>query len=176
MRTGAEFSPDERYRYRLMRRWREAGPRALFVMLNPSTATAEKDDPTINRCVGFADALGCGRLDVANVYALRSTEPDLLLVEPEPIGRDNDSRILSAALQADWVICAWGCHVSVEGPTGSPHGGRGDKVATMLLDAGIKLHALRETQKGFPSHPLFLPGHLRPVPFHPTRRLDLHGR
>lgn len=167
----ATFSPDQRYRYSLSRRWKE-GPRALFVMLNPSTADADNPDPTITRCLGFADAIGCGRLDVANLFAFRSTDPDQLIGRWAAIGPRNDGEILALAKEADWVICAWGCHVSVEGPTGSPHGGRGDAVATMLLDAGIKLHALRLTQKGFPAHPLFLPGALRPQSFHPRFR---HG-
>jgi hypothetical protein len=43
-----------KYRYWLERRWLNArydAPMVVWCMLNPSTADAETDDPTIRRCV-----------------------------------------------------------------------------------------------------------------------------
>lgn len=74
----AAISPDGAYRYSLHREWRrsEDQPRwVTFVMLNPSTADAVQDDPTIRRCIAFARALGGTGLAVANLYAFRATSP-----------------------------------------------------------------------------------------------------
>src|ERR1700733_11688299 len=90
IRSYADISSCGKYRYLLEREWRgthnpknwewmgfkdgvgeEVGqPKsALFVMLNPSTADAEKDDATIRRCVGFAKSWNYERLAVVNLYA-----------------------------------------------------------------------------------------------------------
>jgi hypothetical protein len=77
------------YRYELTR-----GPLnrpAVFVMLNPSTADASIDDPTIRRCRGFARAWGCGGLVVVNAFALRATNPAALRTHPDPVGPYNDA-------------------------------------------------------------------------------------
>ena len=71
----AELSPDGVYRYKLSRIWAPDIPPALFIMLNPSTADANQDDPTIRRCIAFAKRLGHGGLLVGNLFALRSTNP-----------------------------------------------------------------------------------------------------
>ncbi|TMF61888.1 MAG: DUF1643 domain-containing protein, partial [Chloroflexi bacterium] len=68
---GATFSADRRYRYRLWRRWDGARPVVAFVMLNPSTADARRDDPTIRRCIGFAKSWGFGGVEVVNLFAYR---------------------------------------------------------------------------------------------------------
>ena len=76
----AVYSPCERYRYLLTRVWDGAGPRALFVMLNPSTATEFQNDPTVERCERRARALGFGAFRVANIFAFRATDPRLSLI------------------------------------------------------------------------------------------------
>lgn len=47
----------------------------MFIMLTPSTADADTDDPTIRRCIGFAKSSGFGGLYVGNLFAYRSTQP-----------------------------------------------------------------------------------------------------
>ena len=76
------------YRYSLTRKWSDA-PLLSFVMLNPSTADAKEDDPTIRRCIGFARREGAGGLIVANLYALRSSSPEALWAARDPIGPQN---------------------------------------------------------------------------------------
>ena len=109
IQSTAEISRDGVYRYRLTRRW-ETDDRASmlrWIMLNPSTADASLDDPTIRRCMGFARAWGYGGIVVHNLYALRATDPRQLRDHPDPVGPVNDSYI------AGWrvpTICAWGAH------------------------------------------------------------------
>src|SRR3954470_11499675 len=84
----AAFSSCMTWRYRLTRYW---GPGSMlpFVMLNPSTADDEVDDPTIRRCMGFARREGLGGIVVANLYALRATYPKSLALHPDPDGPGN---------------------------------------------------------------------------------------
>ncbi|MFD3920195.1 DUF1643 domain-containing protein [Streptomyces sp. NPDC058595] len=84
-----------RYRYRLTRTW-GPGPAAVMVMLNPSTADGTQDDPTVRRCVTFADAWGCGGLIVVNLYAWRATKRAELKLAPDPVGPDNDAHLRTA--------------------------------------------------------------------------------
>ena len=67
----AQLSDCQKYRYALWRRWGE-GSQVVFVMLNPATADAAKDDPTIRRCIGFARAWEFGSLAVGNLFAFRT--------------------------------------------------------------------------------------------------------
>jgi hypothetical protein len=106
---GAEFSPDEIYRYTLTRQW-DDGPCVCFLMFNPSIATAIVSDPTIRRCVGFAERWGYGRMLVLNLYAVRSTDPKQVgRMGDAAIGPMNDYWILEAVKESREIICAWGC-------------------------------------------------------------------
>jgi hypothetical protein len=129
-----------------------------FVMLNPSTADAMNDDPTIRRCIGYARTLGCARLEVVNLFAYRSTSPDVLyaLGRMQAIGPDNDRHILEACKGARLVLCAWGNH--------GTNFGRANEVLLMLRANGAKPMALKINRKsGQPAHPLYLKGDARPM-------------
>src|SRR5262245_25448198 len=112
--SGARFGAGGRYRYLLWRAWDDRGPRMLFVMLNPSSADDGRDDPTIRRCVRFARRHGCGSLAVANLFALRATDPRTLLARwrqgGDVVGPRNDQAIVRAAEVADVIVLAWGRH------------------------------------------------------------------
>ncbi len=97
----------QKYRYWLER---DKGSNPLvFVMLNPSTADAELDDPTIRRCRRFAADNGYTGIVVVNLYAYRATKPKDLFSADDPIGQENDNYISTAALIND-VCCAWGAN------------------------------------------------------------------
>jgi hypothetical protein len=83
---GCVLSPDGLYRYLLWRTWNPKANTMVWLMLNPSTADAMNDDPTIRRCIGFAQREGCGSIQVLNLYALRATKPKHLFDHPDPEG------------------------------------------------------------------------------------------
>lgn len=145
--TGAEFSPCREYRYRLWRIWDDRKPHALFVMLNPSTADERTNDPTVERCERRARAMGFGGLRVANLFALRSTDPSALYNHADPVGPKNDKAIMRSAEVAGIVICAWGGH--------GMHMGRGEAVLAMLRGVCAP-HYLHLNRDGTPKHPLYV--------------------
>jgi hypothetical protein len=153
--ASATFSNDRVYRYVLTRTWDVVLPSVNFLMLNPSTADAFQLDPTNRRCVGFAQAWGYGSMVTTNIFAFRSTDPAGLRTTADAVGPENDDAILSAAMNADLVIAAWGTHGELQG--------RGTAVREMLVGAGIALHALRLTKAGHPGHPLYVAGDTLPT-------------
>lgn len=152
---GATFSSCGRYRYTLTRRWATGKLYACFVMLNPSTADASENDPTVRRCIDYATRWGYGGLVVVNIFAWRSTDPDALEGVDDPVGPENDAAILDAAKGADMVIAAWGV-ASKLAPARS-------RVVLDLFDArGVVPLALAYTKAGHPRHPLYLRADLIP--------------
>jgi hypothetical protein len=143
------------YRYLLQRFWDAHLESLNFVMLNPSTADASLDDPTIRRCLGFARTLGFGSLEVTNLFGLRSTDPKALRGHADPIGPENDEQIVSSATVCQLTICAWGAHGS--------YLNRANRVLDLLRKAGIAPHVLAVTKDGQPKHPLYLKADLQPV-------------
>lgn len=144
----AEYSPCETWRYSLTRVWDPAGPRALFVMLNPSTATEVQNDPTVERCERRARALGYGAFRVCNIFAYRATDPRVMRAAADPIGPLNDAAILAGADWAERIVCAWGTH--------GAHQGRGPAVERLLRATGKPLWHLGLSQAGHPKHPLYI--------------------
>jgi hypothetical protein len=151
--------PDGRgYRYDLLRIWVDREPRLVnFVMLNPSTADASADDPTIRRCLAYARRWGHDGLVVTNLFALRSTDPKELIRDPEPIGPENDTYLTRWATEADLVVCGWGSHAMAIR--------RGAVVLALLRSAGVQPQALKFTGSGQPGHPLYLRSDALPIPF-----------
>jgi hypothetical protein len=152
VKKSAYITPDGRYRYCLMRRWGDidGSPYVLWVMLNPSTADAEIDDPTITRCIKRTSDLGYDAMAVVNLYGLRATNPDELWRTNDPIGGDNDLAISMLAAHAGMIICAWGSNAKP---------GRAEEIIDELLLSARKtdkIHALKLTKNGVPMHPLYI--------------------
>lgn len=152
-RSEAVYSDCGAYRYRLTRRWgTDAGPDAdvvvAWVMLNPSTASEARNDPTIERCERRARATGFAGFSVVNLFAHRATRPRDLIAAPAPIGPDNDAILRAVCADAAQVICGWGVH--------GAHQGRGAQVAAMLRAQGVALWHLGLTNAGAPRHPLYV--------------------
>lgn len=149
----AWFSDDRTHRYRLGHTWSEEGARDVWIMLNPSTADALTDDPTIRRCKGFSKRWGAGGLVVVNLFSLRATDPAALSKHPDPTGGAEHARVLSdvctrIAAEGGHVIAAWGAHPLAEYRS----------YAVRQLLAGVPLQALGLTKAGAPRHPLYVRG------------------
>lgn len=145
----AVVSGDGRYRYRLSRTWGTEVP-MVFIMLNPSTADAEQDDPTIRRCIGFAKREGCEGIVVVNLFAYRAANPKSLWQQPftERVGPDNDDHIAwafrHASIHGSPIVAAWGSH-----PQASTQ-------AVRIAQRGVRLQCLGRTKDGDPRHPLYV--------------------
>lgn len=139
------------YRYTLSRPRQELisqGPPAVFVMLNPSTADANQDDPTIRRCRGFARDWGCAGIVVVNLFALRATDPAEIPDHPDPEGPDNDRWLRHIAAQYEDLVVAWGANAPEQ---------RVEQVRSILTEHNANLWCLGTTQSGAPRHPLYVP-------------------
>lgn len=149
VRADATISSCGTYRYRLTRDWAETGRgHALWVMLNPSTADADSDDQTLRTCQGFAQRWGYDGITVANLFALRSTDPKALYNHPDPVGPGNDETLglLFDDPKISLVMVAWGEH--------GAYLNRGLLVGRLAESARRTLHVLGLTKAGRPVHPL----------------------
>lgn len=145
----AIFSEDDRYRYTLRRRWEGDKESVLFMMLNPSTADAMEDDPTIRRCIGFAKHWGFGGLIVWNLYALRATNPNELLAAADPVGPENDVYLPSLLAASGYVVAAWGVNPNLACSD------RDESALCRLID--VDVYCLGRWGNGQPRHPLYVP-------------------
>lgn len=148
----ASFSRCMTYRYSLTRRW-SVGSTLLVVGLNPSTADAQIDDPTVRRCVGFAKSWGFSNLIMANLFAYRSTDPTLLAEVDDPVGPMNDRSLKKLVELTDLLLVAWGTRGEMLG--------RDEQVLSWLP----RPYCLGTTTAGFPRHPLYVRGDAKPVLF-----------
>ncbi|WP_419827677.1 DUF1643 domain-containing protein [Sphingomonas sp.] len=162
----ASFSDCEAYRYLLTWRW-SPSPLLVAWMLNPSTATHERLDPTISGLVSRARAWGQGGVRVINLFAFRATQPADMRRVIDPIGPDNDAVTLGvltrAARNGEPVICAWGNH--------GQHLARDRAAVALASRAGADLRALAVNGNGSPKHPLYIPHCVTPQPWMPEARL-----
>jgi hypothetical protein len=147
----AEITDCGKYRYVLWRTWDKSRPWVLFVCLNPSTADGQVDDPTVGKCVRFAESWGFGGVRLANLFALRSSTPKRLIEVADPVGPENDCWLRKLGREAGLVVAAWGNHGKLQG--------RSNHVVS-LID---QWHCISVNKTEEPAHPLFLSGVLKPI-------------
>ena len=152
----AVISDDQRYRYTLYRDWREdpfEPCRILnFVMLNPSTADATQEDPTIRKCIGFAKLGDFNAIRVVNLFAYRATDPKRLREEYEDekniVGPLNDAYVRELPPE-ETVVAAWGATFMKESWIRS-------RIRETIALLNRKLYCLGKTKDGHPKHPVML--------------------
>ena len=139
----ATFSDCRKYRYTLSRTWNGKKKTILFIGLNPSTANEKIDDPTIRRCINYAQNWGYGSLLMVNLFAYRATMPSELKNVKNPIGNDNDLHIIELSKKADIAVADWGNEGSLLSR---------DKEVKKILP---NLMCLKINKSGQPAHPLY---------------------
>ena len=153
VRGQAGFSRCGRYRYWLRRSWDSSLPQCAFIGLNPSTADATTDDPTLRRCIDFAQRWGSGSLLMVNLFSLRATDPRELVGVDDPFGPRTNLWLRRAKRESQLMIAAWG--------NGGALHHRHKTVWLLLGD----MQCLGVTATGMPKHPLYCPKATQPVPF-----------
>lgn len=142
----AVISPCGVYRYRLTRVWDTGLTRLLWVMLNPSTADATSDDPTIRRVTAFTKRFGYGGFDVVNLYSYRATNPRDLATASDRFGPDHKHHRAMALTDCSGIVVAWGSSAFV-------------KQAPRLFWCRLpNVKCLGTTKTGHPRHPLYVKG------------------
>lgn len=157
--SGADISSCGTYRYILWRKWDDGAQSLPFIMLNPSTADASEDDPTIRRCIGFAKREGYGGIIVANVFAFRATSPEDMKAADDPVGPQNDDYLRELAelsvIYNKPIVCAWGAH----------GGEQAQHVMRLLSNHNARCVALGLTASGQPRHPLYMKADAPFIPY-----------
>ncbi len=151
---------DGTWRPLLTRDWSD-GPQVAFIMLNPSIADATRPDPTLTRCIGFAQSWGMGGLRVANLWSMVQSDPTQLWRAwaadyRDAVGPDNDAAILRAVDGAACVVVAWGAFCKCPARLLPAAATRARRVAHLLRTAGVTPMCLGTTSAGWPRHPLYL--------------------
>jgi hypothetical protein len=138
-----------KYRYLLWRTWDHASPRLLWVLLNPSIADGQTDDPTVRRCMRFSQDWRYGGLEIVNLFALRTPYPQALRRAADPVGSENDRYVAAAMTRAGDIVVAWGEYGTYQ---------RRDRVVLGLLShhAAQPPLCFGSTRNGSPRHPLYL--------------------
>jgi hypothetical protein len=137
------------YRYELRRVWDGRLPLLVVCMLNPSTADADRDDPTIRTLIHFAKLWGYGGILVVNLCAWRASLPAELATCDNPVGPENWRYIERAIATADEnggrLLVAWG---------NGDFEGRAETFCLRALNASVTLICLGTTEGWRPKHPM----------------------
>lgn len=126
-----------------------------FIALNPSTADAARDDPTIRRCMGFTRAWGYRRMVVVNLFALRATKPVDMFAHSAPIGPENDAVLAQIVRDSRKLVACWG----VCWKNAAQRAAVSDRVSALLACVRAerrRIYAMETTREGHPRHPLYL--------------------
>lgn len=161
--AGATFDRRRAFRYRLWRTWAADAPLLACILLNPSTADARRDDPTVRRCQAIARRHGYGGITVVNLFAYRARDPNALLAARDPVGPRNDEHLYDVISTARHVLLAWGNR--------GVFNHRDRQVQAMLNDAH-EAFCLGRTRLGQPRHPLYLPVATRFIEWTPRREAE----
>ena len=122
----------------------------VWIALNPSTADENKLDPTLTRIKNYSIKFGFNCFYMLNIFAFRATDPNVMLKENNPTGKDNDYWIKHICKLSNTIVCCWGNH--------GKHLNRSDQIKEMLKQ--FNLFYLDMSNENEPKHPLYLNSNL----------------
>lgn len=163
--TQSAFFTTPHHRLWLRRRLGGSGPPVAFLLHNPSKAGHDRNDPTLNRGIGFANAMNASDLVFVNLFTGIATDADDLASMRDPVGPMADY-----AIEVAWNFARKGVMIAAPG---LPKGRSGTRalgalryahVIENLAREGRTIYALRLTKAGYPEHLLYLPKTLTPFP------------
>lgn len=141
--TGADFSQDGKYRYRLWRIWDESKPLVMCIGLNPSKANSSKNDQTISYLIKMLCKLGYGGFYMMNCWAYITPKPELLVTN-DLTDEWNNNMITVTASKCEDVIFCWGGFKIIR------EKGRDKELIEMFPNA----KCFGKNRNGTPFHPL----------------------
>ncbi len=156
-----------RFRMILKRSWGLHQRTAVVIGLNPSTADATTDDPTIKALYQHCAHWDRDRLLMVNLFSFCATEPTDMRKAPDPEGPLNFDTLeeIFTAPHRDrnqLVVAAWGKHGTFRDQ---------DKAMMRWLDYwGVKTMCLGTNKDDTPRHPLYVKRGTPLVPFGPQTR------
>jgi hypothetical protein len=158
LKNSAIFDKTETYRYSLTRVWDSSKEKVVFICLNPSTADAEYNDPTLKRCIDFAKRWHNGKygsLEMVNLFSYRSTDFNILKNVDDLIGKKTNTYILNAVKSASLVVVAWG--------ENGCYRDRDKEILKLLSSEKNSIHCLKVLKCKQPKHPLYAKSELNPI-------------
>lgn len=159
MQKNAIISACGKYRYSLSRIWDETLPTVLFIGLNPSTADADNDDPTIHKLRRYCQQWGYGGFEIVNLFAFRSSKPEALIpLGNKAIGPNNPDYISAGLEKHSITVCMWGKNANLISSTVTT-------IWTQTLANKVGIKCFKLNQDGSPMHPRFLGHFIKPIPF-----------
>jgi hypothetical protein len=158
IKSTAHFSDCGKYRFHLSRVWDESKPSVCWCLLNPSTADAEKLDPTLTRCLNYSLDWGYGQMHVINAFAFRATDPTDMMAAEDPVGENVLTGGIPVSNDGYMTLIPGICQMTVVGwGVGGEFKGRYRAIASLAKARNLQLKCLGRTKSGHPRHPLYLP-------------------
>ena len=137
----ADISNDKKERFSLSRIWDSKKPKVLYIMLNPSYADDELDDPTIKRLIFFSKKFKFGGFYVTNLFTQITPYPKELNMDNH-LKKKNLKIISELIKKSNSIVYAWGNLVN------EPR---------ELLSIVKNPLCFKKNLNGTPRHPLYLP-------------------
>lgn len=174
IQKSAELSQCGLYRWTLHRSWIKPGAlqkMVCWIMMNPSTADAQKDDPTTRMIQGITTRWGYNSLVVVNLFPFRSSSPyecckhfeNSWTVKSDAADalQYNKKIIVKTVAVADLIVAAWG-NLSY------PHWHKWSReIMNAVHQSSPVLHCLGKNASGEPKHPLSRGDHRIPDDIQP---------
>lgn len=160
-----EVEFDQPYRYWWKYRWSADGPLAAWLMMNPSWASSEASDRTVDRVIHFSRQHGCGGAIVVNLWPLITPKSGVMWRNinslPSKVIERNCDAIRRASDQGAMKVAAFGLDAGRDHPK---------HTRDMVSAFGDGLVCLGASQDGWPYHPmvrgkLYIPDDRRMLPW-----------